>query len=455
MLAEDMNKRNQQLPATLIVGLGKTGLSCADFLAGQGIAFAVADTRDNPPGLEQLHQRHANAPCFTGGLEPAAVAAAEELVVSPGISVHLPELVEAERQGKRIIGDVELFARYAQAPVLAITGTNGKSTVTDLLGAMATHSQLHVRVGGNIGTPVLDLLPRPGEQVDLYVLEVSSFQLETTSSLNAAVAVLLNISEDHMDRYSNIGEYQAAKERIFNGDGAMVINLDDPRVAVLGRADREIFGFTLKEPGPGQFGMVREQGEAWLCHGEQRLLPVSALKIRGAHNYANSLAALAAGHAWGLPMQAMLEALRDYRGLAHRMQCLGTISGVDWYNDSKATNVGAAVAAVNGVDQPVVLIAGGDGKGQDFSPLAQLAPRLRALVTIGRDGSAIAAQLAGKVRVEIATDMEQAVLLASQLAKAGDCVLLSPACASFDMFRNYEHRGEEFSRYVQALEDKA
>lgn len=453
MLARDMDTQLQQLPTTMIVGLGKTGLSCADFLARRGVPFSVMDTRAEPPGLAELLARHGDVPCFTGGFDAAAMAAAEEIVVSPGIPVDIPELVQAERDGKRIIGDIELFARYVDAPVLAITGTNGKSTVTDLLGQMAAHCQLNVKVGGNIGTPVLDLLPRSAEEprVDLYVLEISSFQLETTWSLNAAVAILLNISEDHMDRYSSISDYVNAKDRVFSGDGVMVLNLDDPLVAARRRVDRETVGFTLGNPGPGDFGLCEDADDVFLCMGDAALLNTDELQLRGKHNYANCLAALAVGHAWGLPMQAMLETLRNYRGLKHRMQYLGSYQGVDWFNDSKGTNVGATVAAVNGVDCRVVLIAGGDGKGADFSPLRSVVPRLRALVGIGRDGAKLAAVVAPGVQSVQAQDMAEAVRLAASLARSGDCILLSPACASFDMYRNYEERGEDFMRCFTAL----
>lgn len=453
MLAHEVDTQQRQLPAVMIVGLGKTGLSCADFLARRGVSFSVVDTREAPPGLAEFTSRHADAPCFTGGFDADALAAAEEIIVSPGVPVALPELEQAQRDGKRIIGDVELFARYADAPVLAITGTNGKSTVTDMLGSMAVHSQLNVKVGGNIGTPVLELLPADDSEprVDLYVLEISSFQLETTWSLNATVAVLLNISEDHMDRYSGIGDYVAAKDRIFSGDGVMVLNLDDPRVSSCRRPDREVVGFTLGRPQAGDFGLCEDPEGLYLCMGETRLLKVQELQLRGRHNYANCLAALAAGHAWGLPLQAMLETLRHYRGLKHRMQWLGSWQGADWYNDSKGTNVGACVAAVNGLDGKVVLIAGGDGKGADFSPLQALAPRLRALVTIGRDGGKLATLMSTEVNTVAAADMGEAVTLAAGLAVAGDSVLLSPACASFDMYRNYEERGDDFCRRFAAL----
>jgi len=448
-----MQTHDDVLPRTLILGLGKTGRACARYLRAKGIPFAIADSRAEPPELTAFQQEFPEVPCFLGGFDAAALAAAEELIVSPGIPLALPELRAAVDAGKAIYGDIELFAREVTVPVVAITGTNGKSTVTDMLGTMAVHCGLRVQVGGNIGTPVLELLPwARGETVDttqLYVLELSSFQLETVSSLNATAAVLLNLSEDHMDRYRNVKEYLAAKQRVFQGDGVVVLNRDDPLVAGLPLSGRQVIGFSLLPPAADDFGMSEVNGDSWLCHGNRQLMPVSELKLKGKHNYANALAALALGHVFGMPEAGMLDALRGYAGLPHRTRWLGSFQGCDWYNDSKGTNVGATVAAVSGMDMPVVLIAGGDGKGADFSPLSQLAGKLRGVVLIGRDGPRIGALLASEVNTVYATDMAQAVQAAAALAQPGDCVLLSPACASFDMFDNYEHRGREFELQVR------
>ncbi len=448
-----MQTHDDALPGTLILGLGKTGRSCARYLRATGVAFAVSDSRQQPPDLAGFRHEFTEVPCFLGGFDAGALAAAQELIVSPGISLATPALREAAQAGKSIVGDIELFARAADAPVIAITGTNGKSTVTDLLGVLAAHCGVHVKVGGNIGTPALDLLPWADAAgaiaTELYVLEVSSFQLETTYSLNAVAATILNITEDHMDRYQDIQDYLAAKRRVFQGQGVVVLNRDDPMVAALAEPGRATVGFTLQPPEAGDFGVREIGGVTWLCHGNSALLPVSELKLKGKHNHANALAALALGNAFGLPMPRMLAALRGYGGLPHRTNWVGSCRGVDWYNDSKGTNVGATLAAVSGMDRPVVLIAGGDGKGADFSALSQLAPRLRALVLIGRDGPRIGAVLSAHVNTVSAENMTQAVRAAASLAQTGDCVLLSPACASFDMYDNYEHRGRDFVQQVQ------
>ncbi len=447
-----MAMRDDTLPRTLILGLGKSGQSCARYLAARGVAFAVADSRPQPPDIAAFRDAFPQAPCFVGGFAQQALDAADEIIVSPGIALAEPQLQQAARSGKQLLGDIELFARAARAPVVAITGTNGKSTVTDLLGAMARQCGLRVQVGGNIGTPALDLLPAPdadaAQAPQLYVLEVSSFQLETTSSLNAAAAVILNLTEDHMDRYRDLRAYLAAKERVFHGDGVAVINRDDALVAALPLRGRKVLGFSLQAPAGEDFGLVARAGTAWLYHGGQPLLPVTEMKLKGRHNFANALAALALGHSVGLAMPQMLTALRLYAGLPHRTNWVTRQRDIDWYNDSKGTNVGATLAAVAGMDSPVVLIAGGDGKGADFSPLADIAPRLRALVLIGRDGPRIAEVMRARVRTVSAVDMVDAVRQCDQLAQPGDCVLLSPACASFDMYNNYEHRGRDFVQRV-------
>jgi len=455
---------------TLIVGLGKTGLSCARFLAARGVPLAVTDSRAHPAGLDALREELPDVAVFVGGFDSAALAAAEQLVVSPGVSLREPAIAAVVERGIPVVGDIELFARYAEAPVVAVTGTNGKSTVTALVGAMAQAAGSNVRVGGNIGTPALDLLEGVAAQAerqmfggapaatsavahgiarDLYVLELSSFQLETTYSLNAAAAAVLNVSADHMDRYLDLAEYAAAKQRIYHGDGVMVINADDPVVAAMAMLGRHVVRFGLGEPGAGDFGLRNQDGQAWLAHGAEALMPAHELRLVGRHNLANALAALALGSAVGIPNDAMVQALRRFAGLAHRMQWVGERDGVRWYNDSKGTNVGATLAALRGMAGPVVLIAGGDGKGADFAPLrAVAADKARAVVLMGRDAGIIEAALAGAVPVVRAADMDDAVHKAGELARRGDAVLLSPACASFDMYNNYEERGEAFMAAV-------
>lgn len=441
-------------PNTLIVGLGKTGLSCARFLADQGVPLAVTDSRAQPPGLIELQQNLPDIAVFVGGFDPAAFAAAQQLVVSPGVSLREPLIADAMLRGTPVLGDIELFARYAKAPVIAITGSNGKSTVTTLVAEMAKSAGRTVRVGGNLGMPALDLLEIT--EPDLYVLELSSFQLETTASLNAVAAVVLNISADHMDRYQNMGEYIAAKERVYHGSGVMVLNADDAAVMAMAQPDRSAVSFGLNKSGSESgiidFSVIDSAGQAWLAHGTQPLLAVTDVRIKGWHNIANALAALALGDAVGLPMDAMLDTLRDFPGLPHRSQWVTEFDGVAWYNDSKGTNVGATLAALQGMSGKVVLIAGGLGKDADFTPLRQaVVEKARAVVLMGRDASLIEAALDGVVPVVRAVTMQDAVAQARYLAQSGDVVLLSPACASFDMFSGYEERGQVFADAVLGL----
>jgi UDP-N-acetylmuramoylalanine--D-glutamate ligase len=433
---------------TLVVGLGKSGLSTVRCLARLGADVAVVDSRREPPGLADLRREFPGLPVCLGDFPATLFAGAARIVVSPGVAVATPPIAAARRQGTEIWGDIELFARLAQAPVAAITGSNGKSTVTTLLGLMAQEAGVRAAVGGNLGTPALALLEQPDTQ--LYVLELSSFQLETTHSLNARVAAVLNISPDHLDRYASLEAYIEAKRRILRGDGRMIINADDPVVAAMAEAGREVRHFTLTEPASGQFGVRRQAGADWLALGDDCWLPAGALKISGGHNLANALAALAMGHSLGLSKTAMISALARFTGLPHRSELVAEQAGVRWYNDSKGTNVGATVATLTGLRGPLILIAGGDGKGQDFRPLAEaVTSKVRAIVLLGRDGGLIAAGLNGVVATHRADDMEQAVALAAHLAQPGDGVLLSPACASFDMFRNYEERGMAFTDAVR------
>ncbi|MEJ2422959.1 MAG: UDP-N-acetylmuramoyl-L-alanine--D-glutamate ligase [Candidatus Thiodiazotropha sp.] len=439
---------------TLIVGLGKTGLSCARYLSAQGVALAITDSRETPPGLDALRQDYPDMALFLGGFQPEVFQAASQLVVSPGVPVSNPLIQAARERGTEILGDMELFARAVRAPVVAITGSNGKSTVTTLLGEMARNGGVRVAVGGNLGDPVLDLLD---DVVELYVLELSSFQLETTRSLRPRVSVVLNISADHMDRYADIDAYAEAKAGIYREAEIRVINRDDPRVAAMTEAGNTVTGFTLSEPQGTDFGRCEYEGETWLCQGLTPLMPVRDLRIPGSHNQANALAALALGSAVGLPMTVMLETLRSFRGLAHRTQWVSDKLGLRWYNDSKGTNVGATISALLGLhgddESRTVLIAGGDCKGADFTALAPVVEKTtRAVILIGQDAPLLAAALEGQVKLVSAESMVDAVAKARQEARAGDRVLLSPACASFDMFRNFEDRGEAFARAVEDLD---
>ena len=438
----------------LVVGLGKTGFSCARYLSEQGIEVAITDSREYPPALDELQEAYPDIAVFVGGFNSQAFKRASCLVVSPGISLREPLIAEARARGAEIVGDIEIFARNANAPVVAITGSNGKSTVTSLLGDMATASGMDVRVGGNIGVPALDLLQEP--RPDLYVLELSSFQLETTNSLDACAAAILNISEDHMDRYYDLNDYTAAKAKVYYGTGSLIVNLDDERVMAtvnLLSQGRNLVGFTAKKPEDKQFGICNESNDAYLCYGDEMLLPVSELKIKGQHNVVNALAALALGQEANIPLNGMITALKEFPGLPHRSQWIAEENGVAWYNDSKATNVGAAIAAINGTEaNKIILIAGGQAKGQDFSPLKNVVKnRVKQLILLGEDAELIKSELSGLTEISSVNDLSEAVKKASEVAISGDAVLLSPACASFDMFSGYEQRGDVFVAAVKEV----
>ena len=437
----------------IVVGLGKSGMSLVRFLAQQGVSFAVADTRENPPELATLRRDYPQVEVRCGELDVDFLCRADELYVSPGLALATPALQAAAARGVKLSGDIDLFARNAKAPIVAISGSNAKSTVTTLVGDMAAAAGKRVAVGGNLGTPALDLL---NDDIELYVMELSSFQLETTNQLGAEVATVLNVSEDHMDRYSGLPAYHLAKHRIFRGARQVVVNRQDALTRPLMSDGLPCWTFGLGAPDFKAFGLREENGEKYLAFEFQNLMPVRELKVRGAHNQANALAALALGHAVGLPFDAMLSSLRTFTGLEHRCQWVRELDGVSYYNDSKATNVGAALAAIDGLgmdmDGKLVLIAGGDGKGADFSGLRDSVTRYcRAVVLIGRDADLIADALGDAVPQVRAASLDEAIAQCRALAQPGDAVLLSPACASFDMFKNYEERGQLFARAVEVL----
>ena len=437
----------------IVVGLGKSGMSLVRFLAKQGVSFAVADTRDNPPELATLRQDYPQVEVRCGELDVEFLCRADELYVSPGLALATPALQQAAARGVKLSGDIELFARNAKAPIVAISGSNAKSTVTTLVGEMAAAAGKRVAVGGNLGTPALDLLD---DSVELYVLELSSFQLETTDQLGAEVATVLNVSEDHMDRYSGLPAYHLAKHRIFRGARQVVVNRQDALSRPLIGEGLPCWTFGLNTPDFHGFGLREENGEKYLAFQFDTLMPVRELKIRGAHNQSNALAALALGHAVGLPFDAMLSALRTFTGLAHRCQWLRERAGVSYYDDSKATNVGAALAAIEGLGVDItgklVLIAGGDGKGADFSALrAPVVAYCRVVVLLGRDSELLAKTFGDAVPLVRVKTLEDAVQRAAEWAQDGDAVLLSPACASLDMFKNFEERGRLFAHAVEAL----
>ena len=441
---------------TLVVGLGKSGLSCVRHLRARGIPTAVIDSRAQPPGLQPLRDSFPDVAVFLGGFDPEVFAAAERLVVSPGVPVAEPLIQAALARGVEVIGDIELFVQAARAPICAITGSNGKSTVTTLVGRMLAAAGQRVAVGGNLGEPALDLLD---ERVERYVLELSSFQLETTQGLRADTATVLNLSADHMDRYASLDDYAAAKARIYCGARVALVNRDDPRVLAMPRDAHALeLGFTLGAPVcESDLGVRERDGRRWIHQGSRPLMPVDEVGIPGSHNLANALAALALAAASGVAPEIGCEVLRRFEGLPHRSVLVGERDGVRWYDDSKGTNPGATLAALEGLAPAdglgrVVLIAGGDGKGADFAPLRAVVERTaRAVVLIGRDAGRIAAALDGVVPLVEAGSMREAVERAAAIAVPGDIVLLSPACASFDMFDGFEHRGRVFAEAVGGL----
>lgn len=437
---------------TLVVGLGNTGLSCVRYLSEKGRELAVADSRSEPPGLNELREQFPDVPVYLGGFDSQTFAGFNELIVSPGISIAEPAIRAAAELGAEIRGDIDLFAEAADAPIIAITGSNGKTTVTTLVGEMAKAAGRKVAVGGNIGTPALDLL---GGGADLYVLELSSFQLETTRELNALAATVLNVSDDHMDRYANKMDYFQAKQRIFNGCQNAIVNLDDALSTPMARDSLRFLCFGFHRINPDTFSTRDDEHGTWITFGFDNLLLADELGLLGRHNISNVMAALALGYAAGLPMDVMLETVKSFRGLPHRCEWVRRFKDVDYINDSKGTNVGATVAAIQSLvptDGKIVLLAGGDGKGADFSPLAEpVSENCRAVVLIGVDAKRLAEKLGDSVSIHFKESMAGAVKTAASVARAGDRVLLSPACASFDMFRDYTDRGEQFRQQVEGL----
>jgi len=437
----------------VVVGLGATGVSCARYLYKRGLSFTVVDTRIQPPGLATLRREMPDVAVFAGDYPAELVASASALIVSPGIAMDAPIVTQALDAGVEVLGDIDLFMREAAAPVVGITGSNAKSTVTELLGQMARCAQLNVGVGGNLGTPALDLL---AEDRDLYVLELSSFQLERAGRLDLAVAAVLNISADHLDRHGSMQGYHLAKHRIFWGCKKAVVNRDDAMTIPLVSPEVEVVSWCMAEPESNGFGLRQEGGVEYLCHGSQTLLPVAELSLSGRHNVANVLAALALGHSAGLPMARMQAALRTFKGLPHRCELVAEIGGVRYVNDSKGTNIGAAEAALRGLggERDILLIAGGQGKGADFSQLQQAVARhCRLLILMGEDATLLQQALSSSVPVVMVSSLEEAVNVAAKQAQTGDVVLLSPACASFDMFSGYVQRGEAFCALVKRLSE--
>jgi len=454
----------------LVVGLGKSGAATARYLAGAGASLVLTDSRAAPGGLEQVRAVAPQGQFHLGAFDaPQPWSQFAFAVISPGVPLDDP-FVAALRQARvEILGDVELFARAAAAPVIGITGSNGKSTVTTLVGEMAVAAGLRAGVGGNLGTPALDLLDA---EAQLYVLELSSFQLETTETLKLAAATILNVSPDHLDRHGSVERYTSAKARIYAHAQTAVVNRDDRATHTGTHLARRIVSFGLDLPAPGHYGLIEQGGEMWLAGPPQggaeaaaearpqasssrfppsALLPLASLKIQGLHNAANALAALALADAAGIPRQGSLRALTEYKGLPHRCEWIADIGKVTWINDSKGTNVGASLAALQGFSGPLLWLGGGQGKGQDFTALrGPLKDKARAAIVFGEDAARIERDLGGALPVRRVPDLAAAVAEARKLAQPGDRVLLSPACASLDQFRNYEDRGAQLAALVRA-----
>ena len=456
---DELEKNTDGKKVAVIVGLGETGLSCAKYLRSKGESFTVVDSRRDPPGLERLRADCPGIQVQLGPFSETTLVNASQVIVSPGVSLREQAIVSAIDSGVPITGDIDMFSQVVKAPIVAVTGSNGKSTVVSLVAEICRQAGISYGLGGNLeaegAVPALDLLQEPAK--DLYILELSSFQLETTSKLGAEVAVLLNFSEDHMDRYEKPDDYLCAKQRIFNGARKVVINLDSkfsrPPVPRTG----EVLAFGMGEPEPDTFGVKQEADQEWIAYGDHKLLPATGIKIAGRHNIANVLAAMAIGKCLDIRLDVMVDAVRGFAGLPHRCQWIAEVNEVDYYNDSKGTNVGATLAAIEGLGERIsgklILIVGGVGKGADFSPLrAAVQKYVSITVVIGSAAQELADMLGDLGPVLFATDMQDAVAKGSASSRRGDAVLLSPACASFDMFRDFRHRGEEFIDQVRRLQ---
>jgi len=437
-----------QSSKVLVVGLGITGLSVIRFLSKQGFDCAAADSRDKPLMQEQLLTEFPKIDLYCGDFSQCDFSIFTHLIVSPGLALTIPAIQQAMSQGLKLISDIDLFCCATQKPVIAITGSNGKSTVTTMLGEMAQAAEKKVAIGGNLGLSALDLL---SDEIELYVLELSSFQLERVSVLNAAAATVLNMSPDHLDRHADLQTYANEKRKVFLGDGVMVLNADDVAVMAMQNPQRQQSYFSIKQTTGFHIGI--KNNREYLVDENDYLMPCDDLFLEGRHNLANALAALALGKAVGLNLHAMCKGLKKFTGLAHRMQKVAEINNVTWVNDSKATNIGACIAALEGYTQKVILIAGGDAKGADMTELqAAVQEKSKAVIVMGQDAPLMTKALNGVVAVYQAISMLDAVKQAAQLANFGDTVLLSPACASIDQYKNYQQRGNMFAQAVLSLD---
>jgi len=434
----------------LVFGLGATGMSVARYLKRKGIGARFVDTREDPPGLDELSELNPDADIVLGKTPDSLLKNVSRIIVSPGISDAEPLLEAARKAGVEIVSDIELFVHDADAPLVGVTGSNGKSTVTTLLSLMCDAAGINGLAGANLGEPALDLLEH--DTPDYYILELSSFQLQRTATLPLKVAVLLNISPDHLDWHTSEDEYRSSKYRIFKEAKAAVVNRDDEEAPRHLAKNASHISFGLDTPGEDQYGLVNEDGAGFLARGAQLLLSTSDIAMVGVHNQANALAALATGELMGFELSAMLQVLYEFPGLPHRMQYVARVNDANFINDSKATNVGAAVASVASIPGLVVLIAGGQGKGGDFDVLAKsVCGKLRSAVLFGEDAAVIEEAFDGLASTSRVTGLHEAVNCAAEIAEAGDTVLLAPACASFDQYPNYQARGDDFRSAVMEL----
>lgn len=437
-----------------VVGLGKTGISAVAFLRKQGFKVTALDTRVNPPGLEEVKAHYPEVPLYLGELPLDILKTAKLIVLSPGLSIHHPALEACEALKIPIFSDIELFSHYHKGPVLGITGSNGKSTVTMLVAHILKGAGVPSKMGGNIGIPVLDLLPMDSHES--AVLELSSFQLDSTESLCVSVACILNITPDHMDRYATFDDYVNSKHRIYKHCTKAVVNRDEP-ITMPKDKNIPVVSYGLSEPKAGEYGIRTENNTVWLVRGDTKIVDTARLKLAGKHNWANVLASIAMVEQFNIPLQTLRDLLESFTGLPYRCEWRAELKGVPWYNDSKGTNVGATLAAIQGLahdnSKNIILIAGGQGKGADFSCLQDsVGKHVKMAVLYGEDGHKIQQGIEHHTAIHKAHTLEEAVNLAHDKSQKGDVVLFSPACASFDMFKNFEHRGDVFNQLVKGLE---
>ena len=444
-------KKESIHPQTVVIGLGETGCSVAEHLTKQGVDFKVVDTRLNPPQLETFQQKYPDVEVQLGKFSVEDFVDAAQIIVSPGVDINQKVILEVARQEHcECIGDIELFARSTDKPVAAITGSNGKSTVTSLVAQMAHSANVKAYAGGNLSPPALSLLEH--KDAKLFILELSSFQLESTQSLQPEVSVVLNISPDHLDRHGDVDNYAKIKERIYTNSRVSVINRDDDYVSKM-KVSGDVISFGLQYPDKNEFGVIGQDGDLYLSFGEEPLLPVKELSLQGEAGILNSLAALAVGHVLKLPMPKMLDALKKFKGLPHRLALIAEWNGISWFNDSKGTNIGATVSSLRSLQHNVILLAGGVFKGGDLELLNQaIVQHAKHVILFGQAAELFHRALKNSSKVSLADSMQHAVELARQLSTPGDKVLLSPACASFDMYENYVERGNDFEECVKRLQ---